>query len=139
MASSESKLGKFTPRRHLDKDGNEVKTGKGGGRFAGLARSADRIKTGYASPHPEEPLATREEVEAAIAEERESQANVAAVGKSLKDKLGGKKKPQAATIRMSVEMPVEMSDQINVIAQRNGIPRAQVVREILAEVLPDLV
>lgn len=119
MASSESSLPKFQPRET-----------KPEGRFAGLRRSAERIEAGTIAPHPEMPTTAAEVDEL----ERQSTAKPS----TLRDKLGARK-PSEATVRMSVEMPVEMHQQITAIATRAGLAKAEVVREILREVLPDLV
>lgn len=98
------------------------------GRFDSLKRSADRIEKGTlgkakaAHPEVEEPTTSRQST---------------AKESSLKDKLGAKK-PSSATVRMSVEMPQEMHEQVTLIANRAGIPKAEVVREILKETLPEL-
>ena len=96
------------------------------GRFSGLRRTAERVEAGTITPHPEEPTSTP-------VESRQSTANAG----SLKDRLGAKG-PAAATVRMSVEMPSEMHAQVTAIATRAGVPKAEVVRQILAETLPEL-
>ena len=99
------------------------------GRFAGLKRTAERVEAGTITPHPEEPVVQQE----AAAPQRQSTAK----GSSLKDRLGAKK-PAAATVRMSVEMSTEMHAQVTAIAQRAGVPKVEVVRQILEETLPEL-
>ena len=39
---------------------------------------------------------------------------------------------------MSVEMPTEMHAQVTAIATRAGLPKAEAVRQILEETLPEL-
>ncbi len=96
------------------------------GRFANLRSAADRIEsqTLGGTPHPE---VTTEP------EPRQSTANAG----SLKEKLGSRK-PKNATIRMSLDLTEEMHQQVSAIANRSGLPKAEVVREILRETLPDL-
>ena len=89
-------------------------------RFENLKRTADRVESGSLKPQPKE-------------EARQSTAKP----NSLKDKLGARK-PTSATVRMSVEVTQEMHDQITMIAQRAGIAKVEVIREILKETLPDL-
>ena len=99
------------------------------GRFSGLRRAAERVEVGAITPHPEEPTTQ----ETAKPEARQSTASSG----SLKDRLGAKG-PASATVRMSVEMPTEMHAQVTAIATRAGVPKAEVVRQILAETLPEL-
>lgn len=99
------------------------------GRFAGLKRTAERVEAGTITPHPEEPTAEQQAPEP----QRQSTAKTS----SLREKLGAKK-PASATVRMSVEMSTEMHAQITLIAQRAGVPKVEVVRQILEETLPDI-
>ena len=95
------------------------------GRFAGLRRVGERVDAGQLVTHPEM-------IEAAP-------TTSAASGEStLRQRLGGEKPAKSATVRMSVEMSAEMHNQVGQIAVRAGIPKAEVVRQILAETLPDL-
>lgn len=96
------------------------------GRFSNLKRTAERITAASITPHPEEPAPTADELR-----------QLTAKPSSLKDKLGAKK-PASATVRMSVEMSVEMHQQVTSIANRAGVAKAEVVRQILAETLPEL-
>ena len=102
------------------------------GRFSGLRRTAERVEAGTITPHPEEPTTAQAEA-AAEPTLRQSTAKSG----SLKEKLGAKK-AAPATVRMSVEMPTEMHSQITHIANRAGVPKAEVVRQILLETLPEL-
>jgi hypothetical protein len=124
MASSESNLPKFQPRASSEAQPT-------GGRFANLRSAAARVESGSIrpSPHPE---VTQEDLNAL--DPRQSTAKPG----SLREKLGAKPTSEA-TVRMSVEMPKQMHDQVTAISVRAGIPKAEVVRQILAEVLPDLI
>ena len=102
------------------------------GRFAGLRRTAERVEAGTITPHPEEPTTV-----AATPEEKPATRQSTAKSGSLKDRLGAKSAP-SATVRMSVEMPTEMHNQVTAISNRAGVPKAEVVRQILAETLPEL-
>ena len=97
------------------------------GRFAGLKRAGERIESQSLTPHPEVP----ESMPAAPAE--------ATTSSTLKQRLGGEQAPRTATVRMSVEMPQAMHQQITMIANRAGIAKVEVVRAILEETLPDLI
>ena len=92
-------------------------------RFENLKRTADRVESGSLKPT----AAKKETAEPAST----------AKSSSLKDKLGARK-PSSATVRMSVEVTQEMHDQITTIANRAGIAKVEVIREILKETLPDL-
>ena len=91
-------------------------------RFENLKRTADRVESG--SLKPTKPA-------------KETEPAATAKSGSLKDKLGSRK-PSSATVRMSVEVTQEMHDQITTIANRAGIAKVEVIREILKETLPDL-
>lgn len=90
-------------------------------RFENLKRTADRVDAGSLKP------TTKKETEPAVT----------AKAGSLKDKLGARK-PSTATVRMSVEVSQEMHDQITTIATRAGLPKVEVIREILKDTLPEL-
>ena len=91
-------------------------------RFENLKRTAERVDSGSLKP------STKKEA---------AEPAVTAKSGSLKDKLGARK-PSSATVRMSVEVTQEMHDQITSIANRAGIAKVEVIREILKETLPDL-
>ena len=93
------------------------------GRFSGLKRAGERIESQSITPHLEAPESKPQQIDTG----------------SLKDRLGGEKPARSATVRMSVEMPQEMHQQVTSIASRTGLPKAEVVRQILSDVLPDLV
>ena len=90
-------------------------------RFENLKRTAERVDSGSLKPTAK----------------KETEPAVTAKPSSLKDKLGARK-PSSATVRMSVEVTQEMHDQITSIANRAGIAKVEVIREILKETLPDL-
>ena len=91
-------------------------------RFENLKRTAERVDSGSLKP------STKKEA---------AEPAVTAKSGSLKDKLGARK-PSSATVRMSVEMSTEMHAQVTAIAQRAGVPKVEVVRQILEETLPEL-
>lgn len=101
---------------------------KKSGRFAGLRRAAENIEAGtIGAPKEEKAPAPKEEP-------RQSTAKPTS---SLKERLSSKQSINA-TIRMSLDLPPEMHEQVGRVAAQAGIPKAEVVREILRETLPEL-
>jgi uncharacterized protein YidB (DUF937 family) len=92
---------------------------KSAGRFAGLRRASERIEAGQTL---------------AVAADSPTSSGL----DTLRSQLGNDRPARNATVRMSVEMSVEMHQQVSAIAARTGLPKAEVVRRILAETLPEL-
>ena len=90
------------------------------GRFANLRSIGHRIEQQSITPHPEAP-----------------ESMMQSARQELKDRLAQQPR-RNVTVRMSVEMPKEMHDQVTEIAARSGLAKAEVVRQILAEVIPEI-
>lgn len=102
-------------------------------RFANLRRASARIEAG-SIPHPQEPTA---EVGSDAARATTEAAPTSPTG-GLRERLQQGGQRGAATIRMSLDLAPAMHAQIGELSHRSGLPRAEVVRMILAEALPEL-
>jgi hypothetical protein len=91
-----------------------------GGRFANLKRTAERVEAGSLRPTPEPPQPPTEG------------------GSTLKERLAAQKPAREATIRLSLDLNATVHDQLAAIGRRVGMSKAEVVREILREVIPEL-
>ena len=112
-----------------------------GGRFAGLRRAATRIDAGSIRPEgTDQPTKDEVEVLATAPPTPIPEPTTAAPSTrgGLRDRLQQGAPGREATIRMSLDLSAEMHRQVGQIALRTGLAKAEVVREILREALPEL-